>query len=374
VAGATGVTLPLASSPTAYWYATRGAGTIALVLLTASVVVGIVDFSRWRPASRSRFLVDGVHQTVSMLAVAMVVIHVVTTVADGFAPITLVDAVVPFASPYRPLWLGLGTVAFDLLLAVTVTSILRGRIGHRAWRVVHWAAYACWPLALVHGIGTGTDAVVTWSLLIAVACVLAVLVAIAWRIGVAFPAEDGRRALAGAVIATGLIALVFWTVSGPLASNWAGRAGTPTSLLASVGAAPAPSRGAATARATAAPTLNVPFTSRVVGSIRQRSLSSGVIVDVRGALRGGARGTFEIQIGGQPVGTGGVAMTASRVALGPPGEPSLYRGRLTSLRGTHLSANVASSRTSARFEVDLVRGAGSSITGTANATSVGGTS
>jgi DMSO/TMAO reductase YedYZ heme-binding membrane subunit len=367
------MTLPLASSPTAYWYATRGAGTAALILLTASVVVGIVDFSRWRPASGSRFLVDGVHRTVSMLAVAMVAVHVVTTVADGFAPVTLLDAVVPFASPYRPLWLGLGTVAFDLLLAVTVTSLLRGRIGHRAWRAVHWAAYACWPLALVHGLGTGTDAPVGWSLLIAAACGLAVLVAVAWRIGVAFPAEDGRRALAGAVIATGLIALIFWTVAGPLASNWAGRAGTPTSLLASVGAAPTPPRTGA-ARPVAAPALNIPFTSQVVGSIRQRPVSSGVVLDVRGALRGGAHGTFEIQIGGQPVGTGGVAMTASRVALGPPGEPSLYRGRLTSLHGTHLSANVASSQSSARFEVDLVRGAGNSITGTASATGLGGAS
>ena len=167
------MTMPLASVPTLYWYSTRGAGIVALVLLTASVVVGIVDFSRWRPGNRSRFLVDGVHRKVSMLAVAMVAVHVVTTVADGFAPIRLLDGIIPFASPYRTLWLGLGTIAFDLLLAVTITSVLRGRIGHRTWRAVHWAAYACWPLALLHGLGTGTDASVGWSLLITVACIVA---------------------------------------------------------------------------------------------------------------------------------------------------------------------------------------------------------
>jgi sulfoxide reductase heme-binding subunit YedZ len=367
------MSVPLAASPSAYWYATRGAGTVALILLTASVVLGILDFSRWRPGNRPRFLVDGVHRTVSMLAVVMVVVHVVTTVADGFAPITLLDSIIPFVSPYRPLWLGLGTIAFDLLLAVTITSLLRGRIGHRTWRAVHWAAYACWPLALVHGLGSGTDAPAAWSLLITAACALAVLIAVAWRIGAAFPADDGRRTLAGAVIATGLIALIFWTVEGPLASNWAGRAGTPTSLLTSVGAAPA-SRSSSTSgsgsRVASAPTLDVPFTSQLSGSIRQRALSGGIVVDVRGSLHGGGSGTFEIQIGGEPI-AGGVSMTTSRVSLGPPGEPSLYRGRLTSLRGTHLTATIASSQTSARLEVDLVRGAGNSVTGTASATSLG---
>jgi hypothetical protein len=210
---------------------------------------------------------------------------------------------------------------------------------------------------------------VTWSLLITAACGLAVLIAVAWRIGTAFPADDGRRTLAGAVIATGLIALIFWTVEGPLAANWAGRAGTPTSLLASVGAAPASSSSSGS-RVASAPSLDVPFTSQLSGSIRQRALSGGIVVDVRGSLHGGGSGTFEIQIGGEPI-AGGVSMTTSRVSLGPPGEPSLYRGRLTSLRGTHLTANVASSQTSARLEVDLVRGPGNSVTGTASATSLG---
>ena len=121
------------------------------------LVLGVLGTTRWRSERWPRFLVAGLHRNLTLLAIAFVVVHVVTTVADGYAPIRLVDAVVPFVSAYRPIWLGLGAVAFDLLLALIVTSLLRARVGLRLWRAVHWLAYAAWPLALVHGLGTGSD-------------------------------------------------------------------------------------------------------------------------------------------------------------------------------------------------------------------------
>jgi methionine sulfoxide reductase heme-binding subunit len=133
----------LAAGPTPFWYLTRSAGVVATLVLTTSVVLGIVDFSRWRSDRWPRFLTDTLHRNVSMLALVMVVVHVITTVADGFAPIGFQDAIIPFLSPYRPLWLGLGALSFDLLLAVTVTSLMRKRLGYRTWRAVHWSAYAC---------------------------------------------------------------------------------------------------------------------------------------------------------------------------------------------------------------------------------------
>ena len=139
----------LAAGPTPFWYLTRSAGVVAMVLLTTSVALGILDFSRWSSPGWPRFLSDTLHRNVSMLALVMVVLHVITTVLDGFAPISFQDAIIPFLSPYRPLWLGLGALSFDLLLAVTVTSLMRKRLGYRTWRGVHWAAYACWPLAHV---------------------------------------------------------------------------------------------------------------------------------------------------------------------------------------------------------------------------------
>jgi len=110
------------------------------------------------------------------------VVHIATTVLDGYVPVGWLDAVIPFRSSYRTVWLGLGAVAFDLLLAVLITSLLRARIGYRSWRAIHWLAYACWPIALAHGAGTGTDLWRSWMLITDGACVIAVLAAIAVRI------------------------------------------------------------------------------------------------------------------------------------------------------------------------------------------------
>ena len=91
-------------------------------------------------------------------------------------------AVVPFSSYYRTVWLGLGTIAFELLFAILVTSLIRGFIGQAAWRLVHWLSYASWPIAVLHGAGTGTDAFSAWLLALQAACVIAVLGAIVYRL------------------------------------------------------------------------------------------------------------------------------------------------------------------------------------------------
>jgi Ferric reductase like transmembrane component len=366
------LSLLLASAPSAYWYATRGAGIVALLLLTASLVMGIVDLSRWQSVRLPRFVLDGLHRTLSLLAVVMVAIHVVTTVADGFTPIRLTDAVIPFVSAYRPLWVGLGALAFDLLLAVTLTSVLRRRIGHRAWRVTHWAAYACWPLALVHGLGTGTDTPLPWMLLLSAACLVAVLVAVGWRVATAWPDDSGRRTLAGALGATGLLALVIWVVAGPLGPNWASRAGTPAPLLASVGAGPV---SATVAHAASAASLRIPFSADLSGTMRQRIAASSnlAVLQIRSSLHGGTKAKLGIQIEGVPLGSGGVSMQASRVTLGPPSEPSLYRGRLIQLRGGRLLASLSDGSSVIQLNVNLsIDQASRRVTGTVAARSVAG--
>jgi sulfoxide reductase heme-binding subunit YedZ len=157
--------------PSAYWYLTRATGIVALVLLTLAVLLGMLNVSRVSTRRWPRFLIDGVHRNVSLLAVAFLVVHIFTSVIDAFAPIGLLDAVIPFHSSYRPFWLGLGALAFDLLVAVVVTSIARSSFGFRAWRVVHWLAYACWPLAVLHGLGTGSDTKQPWLLALVILCV-----------------------------------------------------------------------------------------------------------------------------------------------------------------------------------------------------------
>jgi predicted ferric reductase len=223
---------------TTYWYLTRASGAVSLILLTLAVVLGIAAIARLRRPGLPRFVVDGVHRSVSLLALVFLLVHIVTAVLDSFAPIALVNAVIPFTGSYRPLWLGLGALAFDLLLAVTITSVLRRRVGYRAWRAVHWLAYVMWPIALLHGFGTGSDVKQTWMLMINLACLGAVVAAVVVRVAIGWPGNLRLRLGAlGAVGAFGL-GLLVWLPSGPFGAHWARRAGTPTRLLA-----PTASRG-----------------------------------------------------------------------------------------------------------------------------------
>jgi sulfoxide reductase heme-binding subunit YedZ len=170
------------AAPKALWYLTRGSGVVTLLLLTTSVLLGIVTSMRWSSARWPRFVIEWLHRNVSLVVLVFLALHVGTAVIDGFVPLRWVDAVIPFSSAYKPLWVGLGAVAFDLLLALTITSLLRVRIGYRTWRLVHWTAYACWPVALVHSIGTGSDTTHGWTLAIDAVVVVLALLAVKWRL------------------------------------------------------------------------------------------------------------------------------------------------------------------------------------------------
>jgi len=239
----------------ALWYSTRATGALSLVLLTASVVLGAVDVTRWSSPRAPRFVIDAIHRTTSLLVVAFVLVHVITAVLDSFAAIRLMDAVIPFASRYRPVWLGLGAVAFDLVLAIVATSLLRGRLGMRAWRAIHWLAYASWPVALVHGLGTGSDVRPGWMLWLSLVCIAAVAAAVLVRAASAAAPTRAFAGTAAALVVSG-IGLLAWVPSGPLASGWSEKSGTPKKLLGGTSSArnshaqqqrtTAPHRGAST--------------------------------------------------------------------------------------------------------------------------------
>ncbi len=165
----------------------------------------------------------------SLLAVAFVATHVLTAVLDPFAGIGFISAVIPFSSPYRPLWVSLGTIAFDMLLALVISSLVRTRLSYRAWRAVHWLAYACWPVALWHGLGTGTDSRLSWLLLLDAACVLVVAAAVCWRLQLAQRADVRTVGIAGT--AAFVLATIVFVAIGPLQSGWARHAGTPARML-----------------------------------------------------------------------------------------------------------------------------------------------
>jgi predicted ferric reductase len=169
-------------SSTALWYASRSTGLVTLVLLSAVVVLGILVSRQGRLPGLPGFAVTGLHRNLSLLAVAFTAIHVLTAVVDGYVSIPLTATVVPFVSGYERFALGLGTIAFDLMIAVIVTSLLRRHMNPKVWRAIHWLAYLSWPVAVVHSILASDDLRGGWELVVTIICIAAVGVAAGWRL------------------------------------------------------------------------------------------------------------------------------------------------------------------------------------------------
>lgn len=366
---------------TALWYLTRSTGLVALMVLSATVVVGIIASLGWTTERWPRFVSQAVHRNLSLFCLALITVHVATTVADGYVPIGIADAFIPFRSPYRPLWVGLGALAFDLLLAVAITSGLRRWIGFRAWRIVHWLAYLCWPMAVFHGLGAGSDTRLSVALVINVVCATAVIGALGWRLVVGRTLPEIWRiagAMAAAVIVVGL---GVFALTGPLRPGWSLRAGTSGALLAKIGAIG--TSGAATKGGAA--TGGLPSTAgsspaSIPGRAPQTPFSSpinGTFVTSAPGTAGQVTVTISLQLQlddvpldvtlvGMPV-SGGVSMDSSEVTLGTD------RGEVTGLDGPLVSATVTgpTGQVHLTLELNLDRRAGS-VTGTVTGTAGGG--
>ena len=219
------------TSTTPLWYLTRATGLVALVLLTLNMAGGLLTSVRYERPAWPRFVTIGLHRNIALLALAFTGLHIVTTLADSFVPIRVQDVFIPFISAYRPLWLGLGAIAFDLMLALAVTSLLRTRMSYWSWRLVHWSAYLCWPVAVLHGLGTGTDTTVRWALALTVACVALIAVFTGWRLAYGWPSHAAARLAGALALVVALIAGGAWLTAGPLRPGWSLRAGTPTHLV-----------------------------------------------------------------------------------------------------------------------------------------------
>jgi DMSO/TMAO reductase YedYZ heme-binding membrane subunit len=152
-------------------------------------------------SSWPRFLTTGLHRNLALMTLVFLGLHIVTAVVDPFTNLGWTAAVIPFSSSYRTLWLGLGVIAFELLTAIVITSLVRGLLGHRAWRAIHWFTYAAWPIGVLHGLGTGTDTRSAWMLGITGACVGAVGTAVILRLatGSTDPLASARVSFRAAV-------------------------------------------------------------------------------------------------------------------------------------------------------------------------------
>ncbi len=180
-------------STLALWYMSRATGVVSLVLMSLTVIIGLLVNRQGRLPGLPAFAVLGLHRYLSLLSITFIAVHIATAVLDSFVNISVAAAVIPFVSAYEPLWLGLGAVAFDLMIAIIVTSLLRAHIGRRTWRAVHWLAYGSWPVAVVHSIYSSQDMQRGPLLGVALACILAVLIAVIWRAARALAATPRAR-------------------------------------------------------------------------------------------------------------------------------------------------------------------------------------
>jgi DMSO/TMAO reductase YedYZ heme-binding membrane subunit len=349
------------------WYLTRAAGLVSLVLLSATLVLGLVASVGWTTERWPRFLSQSVHRNLSLYCLAFIGLHVVSTVADGYVPISILDAVIPFRSQYRPIYVGFGALAFDMLLAVAITSGLRRRIGTSAWRAVHWLAYVCWPIAVVHGLGSGSDSRLPGALLVFVACVGSVAAAVTWRLAAGRAPSTSWRLLGGVAVAFVVFGISVFAVAGPLRAGWSHRSGTSPTLLAELAgsAATTYSRHASSnTPSTAAPASglpSVPFSTTVSGSVSTSGPNANGDTTVLLSMRLADTTTpLTVRIIG-PTSDGGVSMHSSAVGFGP------MSGQVTALQGSVVAATVSGDSGSVNLNLQLsIDPASGSVTGQAS--------
>ena len=198
----------LTSSPVD-WYAARAAGVVAYVLLTVVVSLGLTLSSKRRLERWPRFALEEVHRFGGILVGVFIAIHVVTIAIDSFLRFSIASILVPFVSSYRTVWVALGIVAAELLLALAVTNRLRDRIGYARWRVFHYANFAVWTAATLHGLASGTDRSTSW--LVAIQAVAVALVGALTAARFRLP----ERQAYGAGAAAGALAVVLALVVFP---------------------------------------------------------------------------------------------------------------------------------------------------------------
>ncbi|MCC6380991.1 MAG: ferric reductase-like transmembrane domain-containing protein [Dehalococcoidia bacterium] len=142
---------------TAPWMISRVSGLVAFALLSASVVFGLLQSTKAADGWLSRPFVFAIHQFVSVLSVTFIGLHAGSLLFDGFLQFGPARLLIPFLSLYRPFWVGLGVIAGWLAAIVTASFWMRSRVGQKRWRALHYASFAAYVLALVHGITAGSD-------------------------------------------------------------------------------------------------------------------------------------------------------------------------------------------------------------------------
>lgn len=291
------------------WYAARSAGVIAYVLLTGGVLLGTTLSARARLPRWPAFAVTDVHRFVAILVGVFVSIHVAAIWLDSFTPFSVAQLLVPGAATYRPLWVALGIVSAELLLAIAVSNALKKRLGHKLWRRVHYLTFAVWAGATAHGLGAGTDASTPWLRFVYVASIAAVLAAVVWRVARSvLPRAD----VEGAVAAAAVFAFA---------------------LVLGLGKLPHAIGGTGTARAStarAATALPGAVSDAFAGSVQQQNGAGGALVSIVGSGTGGRALRLRLDV----VTPDGQTMTDTSLQVQDVKTGQVCTGSITNVSGT----------------------------------------
>jgi predicted ferric reductase len=177
------------------WYTTRATGIVALILFTMVVSLGTLVANRIGGTIVGRFEINELHRSLSMVALTFLAIHILTTVMDSYVPTGLISAFVPMTSDFKRVGVAIGAVAFDLILAVWISSLLKLRIANTSWRFIHWFSWLGFTTALVHAYMTGTDSRTGIGLVLVATCGAVVAAAALWRFFGRPTRAAGRTAL-----------------------------------------------------------------------------------------------------------------------------------------------------------------------------------
>ncbi|MBC7633565.1 hypothetical protein [Aeromicrobium sp.] len=172
------------------WYLARATGFVALIAFTASTALGALSAVSGGSGARAldnRYLRQMAHRSAAVTGLLMLAVHVTLLVLDVFVNVSLTGALIPFTAGYRPVALGLSSMAVYLFIVAAVSGAARGRLSTsaraaRTWRRVHVAAYVGWALSMGHGLLAGSDTGALWSSALYVACGSAVVAAVAIRL------------------------------------------------------------------------------------------------------------------------------------------------------------------------------------------------
>ena len=206
----------LTSSPLD-WYAARAGGVVAYVLLSAGVALGLAMAGKMTLQRWPKFAIESVHRFVGILAGVFIAIHVVAVAIDAYLPFSLTSLLVPFTSKYRPVWIGLGIVAMELLVALAVTNHYRNtRLSYQTWRRIHYVNFVVWGAATLHGVGSGTDRSSPWLMAIYAVAVATVCGLVTWRVARRWRPAAWLPRVAPIVAAFVAVVLVAAAARGPL--------------------------------------------------------------------------------------------------------------------------------------------------------------